>query len=318
MRNYLSVILLFAALMLGACAQPYKGLMKMEFNELQYPYPVKMADLGDGIRLAYVDEGKSEEPILFLHGLGSYLPAWQKNIRDLRDQFRCIAVDLPGYGKSSKGLFPFTMEFYADVIVKFMDALNIPRATIAGHSMGGQIAMVMALKYPERVSRLILVSPAGFELFTPGEKAWLKEVMTPEFVQLTPVQQIRANVVSNFYNMPKDAEFMVTDRIALRDARDFLKYCYAVSKSVAGMVDQPVFEVLEKISQPTLILFGENDNLIPNRILHGGRTRDIAEIGHAKIPNSRLVMIPRCGHFLQFEKPEIFNQAITRFLKDTR
>ena len=308
-------ILLVIGMMFSSCMRPYKNLDTIEFSELNYLFPVKIAELSDNIQIAYVDEGSGDETIIFVHGLGSYLPAWRKNVSALRNNFRCIAIDLPGYGKSSKGLYPFTMEFYADVIAEFLDNLNIENATIAGHSMGGQIGMVMALKYPQKVTRLILAAPAGFELFTDGEKRWFREVMTIDMVKLTPVQQLRANIVVNFYNMPQDAEFMVSDRIILRKAKDFEKYCYTVVKSVEAMVDQPVYDFLEKITQPTLIIFGENDNLIPNRYLHGGKTYNVAKIGNEKIPDSKLVMIPCCGHFAQFEKPEVFNKAVIDFIK---
>ncbi|GAB4328825.1 MAG: alpha/beta hydrolase [Calditrichia bacterium] len=314
MKKKLGFIALLAFILVS-CMQPYKGLKRMNFQELSYPYPVKYVNLDSGIRLAHTDIGTGPA-IVMIHGLGSYLPAWQKNIETLRQRARCIAVDLPGYGKSSKGDYPFSMEFYADVIHEMLQKLGIKEAVIAGHSMGGQIAMVMALKYPEAVKGLVLVDPAGFEAFSAGEKQWFREVMTVDLVKNTPVQQIRANVVANFYNMPSDAEFMITDRIALREDPDFEWYCYAVSRSVAGMVDQPVIDRLNDIRQPTLILFGENDNLIPNPYLHGGKTADIAEIGHKKIPNSRLVIIPECGHFAQFEKPEIVNEAISKFLAE--
>jgi pimeloyl-ACP methyl ester carboxylesterase len=209
----------------------------MEFEDLQYPYEVHKVKLDDGRTIAYVDEGSSDEVIIFVHGLGSYLPAWKKNIEGLKNDFRTIALDLPGYGKSSKELHPGTPEFYADVIVQFMDKLGIEKANISGHSMGGQAAITMALKYPDRVKNLILVAPAGIEEFTEGQKEWFREVMTVQGVKLTPVNTLRANVYANFYNMPDDAEFMITDRIALRDAEQFENYCYTVVQSVNGMVE---------------------------------------------------------------------------------
>ena len=115
--------------------------------------------------------------------------------------------------------------------------------------------------------------------------------------------------------MPEDAEFMITDRIALRGAKEFDNYCYTVVRSVNGMVDQPVYDFLQSIKQETLIIFGENDNLIPNPYLNAGFTEDVADIGKERIPNSKLVMISSCGHFLQFEKPDEFNKAVLDFLK---
>ncbi len=287
----------------------------MEFDELQYPYEVHRVKLDDGRTIAFVDEGTSDKVIIFVHGLGSYLPAWQKNISGLMNDYRTIAIDLPGYGKSSKEPHSGTPEFYADVIAQFLDKQGIEKANIAGHSMGGQAAISMALKYPEKVKSLILVATAGIEKFTEGQKEWFREVMTVNGVKLTPVNQIRANVYSNFYNMPEDAEFMITDRIALRGADQFDNYCYIVVQSVNGMVDQPVVNLLDRITQPTLILFGENDNLIPNPYLNPGFTRDIGEKAKSLIPNSELQIIPDCGHFLQFEKPDAFNKAVRTFLK---
>ncbi|MCX7876827.1 MAG: alpha/beta hydrolase [Melioribacteraceae bacterium] len=306
------ILISLIALIITACS-PYGNLTTMEYEELKYPFEVKKIKLDDGRTLAFADEGKGDV-IVFIHGLGSYSPAWQKNIEKLKEKFRCIAVDLPGYGKSSKEIHSGKMEFYADVVKELLDKLNIEKASIAGHSMGGQIGIVMALKYPDKVKSLILAAPAGFESFTAGQKQWFRDVMTVELVKLTNTQTIRANVVSNFYNMPDDAEFMITDRIAMRGAKDFENYCYTVVRSVNGMVDQPVIDFLEKVKHPTLILFGENDNLIPNPFLNPGKTEDIAKIGAEKITNSKLVMIPECGHFLQFEKPEIFNQAVIDFL----
>lgn len=309
------IILVLTLIWIATACSPYGNLTKMEYDELKYPFSVKKVNLTDGKVMAYMDEGSSKEVIIFIHGLGSYSPAWMKNVAELKNTFRCIAIDLPGYGKSSKEIHTGQMEFYADEIVDMMGKLGIEKANIAGHSMGGQIGMVLAIKYPEKVNKLILVDPAGFESFTSGQKQWFRDVMTVDLVKLTNTQAIRANLVSNFYNMPEDAEFMVTDRIAMRGARDFENYCYAVTRSVHGMVDQPVIDFLDKIKQPTLIFFGENDNLIPNSALNPGLTVDIAKAGAAKIPNNKLIIVPKCGHFMQFEKPQVFNKEVADFLR---
>ncbi len=284
-------------------------------EELEYPYQVKKIMLDDGTRIAYVDEGTGAETIVFIHGLGSYLPAWKKNIEGLKSAFRVIAIDLPGYGKSSKQPHSGKMSYYASVVKAFVEKLNLTEVTLAGHSMGGQIAMVAALNYPETVKTLVLIAPAGFEEFNEGQKQWFRNVMTLESVKNTSAEDIQTNLAVNFYNMPKDAEFMITDRLIMRSADDFDHYCYAVVQSVHGMVDEPVLELLPQIRQPALIIFGENDNLIPNRFLNPGRTSAIAQIGKDKIPNSQLLMIPKAGHFVQFEKPTEVNAAIGEFLK---
>jgi pimeloyl-ACP methyl ester carboxylesterase len=249
-----------------------------------------------------------------IHGLGSYLPAWKKNISELSKNYRVIAVDLPGYGKSSKAPHSGLMTFYAGVIGELIQKLDLGPVNLAGHSMGGQISMVLALEKPELVKRLILVDPAGFESFTAGQKNWFKDVMTPNLVRLTTVEAIESNLASNFYRMPEDAKFMIEDRIAMRDASDFDNYCLAVARSVHGMVDEAVLEKIPQIKTPTLIFFGENDMLIPNRYLNPGFTSKIAENGAALIKGSKLVMVPKCGHFMMFEKPEVFNTETRNFI----
>ena len=306
----------FILLLVTACTAPYKNLTKINsMNELKYDYAVHYADLSGDIKLAYVDEGKGKETILMIHGLGSYLPAWKKNISELSKYYRVIAVDLPGYGKSSKLPHSGLMSFYAGVIAEFIQKLDLGPVNLAGHSMGGQISMVLALEKPELVKRLILVDPAGFEAFTAGQRNWFKDVMTPNLVRLTTVDAIETNLASNFYRMPDDALFMIEDRIAMRDASDFEAYCLAVARSVHGMVEEPVLEKLTRIKMPTLIFFGENDMLIPNRYLNPGFTSKIANPGAGLIKGSKLVMVPKCGHFMMFEKPDVFNTETRSFIQ---
>ena len=311
----LKTIVPFIFLLITACT-PYKNLTKISsMDEVKYDYTVKYAELSNSIKLAYIDEGKGTETILMIHGLGSYLPAWKKNIGELSKTYRVIAIDLPGYGKSSKLPHSGLMTFYAGVVSEFIKKLDLGAVNLAGHSMGGQIAMVLALEKPEQVKRLILVDPAGFEAFHAGQKNWFKDVMTPNLVRLTTVDAIETNLASNFYRMPDDAKFMIEDRIAMRDAKDFEAYCLAVARSVHGMVDEPVLDKLSAISMPTLIFFGENDMLIPNRYLNPGFTSRIAEKGACLIKGSKLIMVPKCGHFMMFEKSEVFNSETRNFIQ---
>lgn len=88
------------------------------------------------------------------------------------------------------------------------------------------------------------------------------------------------------------------DRLAMRGALDFEGYCYIIPKRVEGMVDQPVFDLLPNIKQPVLVVFGANDNLIPNRFLNAGTTKKVAEAGVEKLPNAKLVLLPKTGYFV--------------------
>ena len=82
------------------------------------------------------------------------------------------------------------------------------------------------------------------------------------------------------------------------------------------MIDEPVLDVLHKINHKTLILFGENDGLIPNAYLHGGCTEDIANFAVEEMPNAKLLLVPECGHMLQFEKSDVANEAIIDFMNN--
>ncbi len=314
--KYLLISVMVIAMMVTGCAtSKYYHLEKKEYDDFDYGFATKKIQVRN-IRVAIIDEGSSDRVLLLIHGLGSYAKGWKKNIPELAKKYRVIAVDLPGYGKSDKGFYPYTLPFYAQVLTELLTELKIDKASFAGHSMGGQIAMVTSLLYPDRVDRLVLISPAGFERFTVGEGAWMSKAMTPEFVHDTPIRNIDINLKANFYKYPEDASFMITERIQMRGARDFDNYCYAVSKNVAAMLDYPVWDKLTRIKHKTLIFFGENDGLIPNPFLHGGNTADIAAIGHSQIPDNQLILIPQCGHFVQFEKADVVNPAIIKFLED--
>ena len=284
------------------------------FDELDYPYETKKLDLADNLSIAYMDEGQGD-PIIFIHGLGSYAPAWKKTIAELSQSHRCIAIDLPGYGKSSKGNYEGSMTYYADIVKRITEKLKLKKVTLAGHSMGGQISILASVAYPEMVDKLMLFSPAGFETFTAGQKDWFRDVLTPRGVALTPVDVLISNVGYNFYDFPNDAQFMVDDRIAMRTAEGFDLYCHQIVKSINGMVDEPVFDYLKDIKAPTLVIFGSQDNLIPNRFLNPGKTQKIAQLGADEIPNCKLAMIDKAGHFAHFEKSVEVNSILKEFLK---
>ncbi len=308
------IILLSGWLIMSCATSRFYHLPTVEFEDFDYGYDVKYKQVKN-IRVAMIDEGSSDQVLILIHGLGSNAKGWIKNIPELSKEYRVIVLDLPGYGKSQKGYFEFSMDFYAEVLKELIDQLNAGSVTLVGHSMGGQIAITSALNYPDMVDNLVLISPAGIEKFTEGEAAWFKKAVTAEFVKDTPIRNIDINLKSNFYNYPQDAEFMITERIQMRGAEGFDLYCYAVAQNVAAMVDGLVYDRLSDIKQPTLIIFGENDGLIPNPYLHGGFTEDIGKIGDELIPDSKLIMVPECGHFVQFEKAAVVNQAILNFLE---
>jgi pimeloyl-ACP methyl ester carboxylesterase len=113
----------------------------------------------DGIVLRFVTEG-SGAPVLLLHGLGGFAAVWRHNIPVLGRHATAIALDLPGFGRSSKPPGPYPLAFFARAIEAFRRALGLDRLTLVGHSMGGAVALAYALEYPSRVGRLALVGAA--------------------------------------------------------------------------------------------------------------------------------------------------------------
>ncbi len=222
--KHLVLLLTVTAMILSGCATSrYYHLGSREFDDFDYGFATKKVQVRN-IQVACIDEGRSDRVLVLIHGLGSSAKGWGRNIPELAKHYRVIAVDLPGYGKSDKGFYPYTLPFYAQVLTELLSELKVQKAVFVGHSMGGQIAMVTSLLYPERVDKLA------------------------------------------------------------------------------------------RIRYETLIFFGQNDNLIPNSALHGGSTESIAQIGAGQIPKNKLIMVPECGHFVQFEKPEVVNPAIVEFV----
>ncbi|MGE5432105.1 MAG: alpha/beta fold hydrolase [Syntrophomonadaceae bacterium] len=290
--------------------------MLSAFPEIKYTFPFKTLQLDDGISIAYTDEGQGERTIILIHGLSSYIPAWKRNIAELSLHFRTIAIDLPGYSKSGRGVHPGKMSFYADVIRKFILKLGLNKVTLLGHSMGGQISLTMALRYPDLIDRLVLAAPAGLEKFTEKEIGLIKRNTSPELYSSFSDHQVRKNYEANFYAMPHEAEEMVQDRILMKSSAGFMDYCRVVVNSLYGMLDEPVCENLDKIKCGTLIIFGKNDLLVPHPVLHRDLTPEIlAQHAAAKIPDCELILLDKCGHFLQFEKPEEFNTSVLNFLQ---
>ena len=282
-----------------------------ELTQLKYPYPVQYLQLKNNLQIAYIDEGIGETTLVFIHGLGSYLPSWKKNIDVLSKTNRCIALDLPGYGKSDKPVDQISLKLYAETIQELITKLKLKDVILVGHSMGGQVAITTALNSPELFQKLILFAPAGIEQFNDAEANLIKNFTKPETFQSKSDDQVRQDLEYNFFKMPEDAEFMVKDRIQMKDANDFSAYCEAVSKSVSAMLDEPVYEQTKNLKTSVLIVFGENDNLIPNKILHPqSTTQQIIEKAKELIPNVKTIVIPEAGHFGHFEKAEVYNQII--------
>lgn len=284
-----------------------------------YPFPIQKITLQSGDELAYMKTGTADTTILMIHGMGSYSPSWGKMMNILSKKYTCIAIDLPGYGHSANKENAGSMGFFSGVVDEVILQLNLKNVVIAGLSMGAQIAMYRSIHNPGNELALILMSPAGFETFSEADRKWFSTYVTPHFLKLQTDEQIRNNFHANFTVFPEDAEFMISDRMVLKNSPAFDDYCQLIANCVQGMLQSPVFDQLDQIKVPTLVLYGAEDKLIPNRILHPTlTTEDVAQSGHSRIPNSRLFMIPGSGHMLSWEGNKEASEFIVRFIDNLK
>jgi len=280
-----------------------------------YPDDVETTTV-DGRSIAFVDRG-SGPPLLFVHGLGSNLSLWRETMDAFEDSHRVLALDLPGYGLSGKEGVPGTVFFFANVVTEFLDERGVDEVTYVGVSMGGQVGLTLALEAPERVRRLVLVSPAGIEPFTSEEAAALKETTTAEGIVNSTDEQVRQNVALNFATWSDEYNWLIEQRYALSERDDFEAYATANARSVAGMLEGDARNRLTEIDAPALVLFGAGDKLIPNQYLHEGMTTtDVAERAEERLPNAKVQVVDGAGHLLMLERPSVFRDALHRALND--
>lgn len=270
----------------------------------------------DSTSINYIDKGVGQ-PILMIHGLGGNASHWKSIIENLSTSNRCIAIDLPGYGGSDiiQNLEPKkALQTYANIAVQLLTFLKLNKVTLMGHSMGGQVALILALQEPTLINQLILISPAGLETFTESESAFLSKYTTPSFYESQDSITIERNYKANFYRSNQEMNRLIQERINLKKCVGFSNYCSQITLGVQGMLSSPVKSRLPFIQQKTLIVFGENDSLIPNKLLHPALTvSDIANIGKL-IPNVAIAMIPEAGHLLPLDQPAALTKMIKKFI----
>jgi len=286
--------------------------------EFTYPYKTNYADLPGDCRIAYIDEGKGERTLLFIHGLANYALVWKKNIDYLKQYYRCIAIDLPGNGLSDKNPHPFSMKFFAEGVNNFISTIKLKNVTIVGHSMGGQVAMTTLINYPNCAESLVLCSPAGFEEFTSMEKTLYHNAMhLIEFIS-SDENNLRKTIESSFYRYNAQGENMIKELVALMKTYNPGYYSKMVEACIKAMLEESVHQKLNQIKQATLILFGNKDALIPNKLIHHTTTEKLAAEAVTRMPNATLKMIPDCGHFVQWEKADEVNKYIIHFLEEIK
>ncbi|HMF55374.1 MAG TPA: alpha/beta hydrolase [Pyrinomonadaceae bacterium] len=264
----------------------------------QAPKPVDHEATIYGQKIHYVEAG-SGPVVILLHGLGGNTTNWALNIAPLAQKFRVIVPDQLGFGASSRPFINYRVGTYVDFLDGLYKELRIERASLVGNSMGGWIAVAYALAHPEKVERLVLIDAAGYALPANIDASTLS-ALNP-----STREDMRKLASLVFYNkqFTTDAavDFMLTERMTASDGYTIQSLIESIKRH-EDLLDNR----LAAIKQPTLIIWGRSDGLLP-----------LAEWGerfHREIQGSQLLVIEQAGHVPQVEQAVQFNAAVIKFL----
>jgi pimeloyl-ACP methyl ester carboxylesterase len=263
----------------------------------------------DGHSTHYIEKGAGE-PVILIHGFffNSYL--WNKNIDALADKFKVYAIDLWGFGYSTRDPMDYCYPLYADQLLKFMDALDIQKASLIGQSMGGGTSIFFSVNHRDRVNKLILVDPAGIPNPLPilGKITNLPKVgefllgMKSDFyrkmvLSTTFIHDKGVITESYFENVTRFHKIKGTTEILLKILRKQFFHTLPDEIHRLGEMDVPI-----------LIIFGRHDKAIP---LERG------EEMHNILRGSRLEIFEDAGHCPHDEQSQKFNQLAVDFLSSS-
>jgi len=262
----------------------------------------KYLNVADDFRFHYYDEGNGDV-VVFLHGSGTGASGhtnFKNNFIALRDAgFRVILLDLPGYGFSSKPEdVIYSLDYFNEKIMQFLDALKIDKFSLIGNSLGGALSIDLGLKYPDRINKLILMAPGGIEdrevyNSMPGIKKLLTDFLGGEMDQ--------SKIEGLLELFPFDSSIVNDEMI-----EDRMQILPLMNTQVMATMDIPNMESqLPSITQPVLAFWGMNDQFIP---ISGAM-----KIGDG-CPNAQIMLFSQCGHWVMIEQEKNFNNACINFL----
>jgi pimeloyl-ACP methyl ester carboxylesterase len=267
----------------------------------------------DGTPVNYVDLGEGElEPIVFVHGLGGQWQNFLENLPRAAQERRVIALDLPGFGCTPMPRDGITISGYGRCVDSLCEKLSLGRVDMVGNSMGGYVAAEVAIQFPERIDQLILVSAAGI---TSADIAH-RPILTAGRIATAMVSYGAARH-RHIASRPK-SRHMALALVArypslLRADLAFEGFFKGAGKAgfdaaLRACLDYDFRDRVPDIRQPTLIVWGEKDSIIP--------VRDAAEFERL-IPDSRKVVMTDTGHIPMAERPQAFNDVMMEFLAET-
>jgi len=301
----LALLVALALLLFGKSDIPVEVLSEKYANA-----PSRFTEV-QGMKVHYRDEGPANDtlPIVLLHGTGASLHTFDAWTRELSQVRRVIRLDLPAFGLT--GPFPtrdYSMESFTLFLSDFLDRVGVDKAVVAGNSFGGQIAWNFTLAHPDRVKKLVLIDASGYPSKSKSRPIAFRiaeiPVLNKMLTLITPRSLAKASVLNVYYDKSKVTPELI-DRyfeLTLREGNR-----QALVDRIQTELPVDAHEAISNIEVPTLVLWGKNDLLIP--IENARRFND-------DIPNSRLVLIDKCGHVPMEELPQKSLEPLKEFLKE--
>ena len=252
----------------------------------------------DGNSIRFLEEGDSDHVLLLIHGLGASAERWEHVIPLFSKKHRVIVPDLVGFGHSEKPSVDYTTDYFADFMYKFVSKMQIKNFSIIGSSLGGQIGAEFTSNHNDLVKKLVLVSPSGImKHSTPALDTYIMAALYPNnesatmaFQTMSGQTQIDEELITGFVErmkMPNAKMAFMSTLLGLRDA-------------------EVITEKLGMITIPTLIVWGENDPVIPIKY---------SESFVSSINDCRFYKMVKCGHTPFVEDPKGFFDLVSDFLK---
>jgi pimeloyl-ACP methyl ester carboxylesterase len=263
----------------------------------------------NGVRVHYQEAGdENATPIILIHGFISSNLIWSHVLEPLAQAgFRAIAPDLPGYGYSDKPAdAKYTIEEQAHAVIGLMDRLGIDQAVIAGASYGGAVASIIALEYPERVKKLVLVGAVTNDdakkkfLLRVSCMPLIGDVATPLFLGSRWILRKRMEDMYRRMGRPINEKMVASRHHLLATSNTHRAMIRTARRWSANRIEREA----SLIRQPTLLVWGDDDGHIP--IENAIRMRDT-------LPNARLIVFRNCGHLPPAEQPERFVEMVSNF-----
>jgi pimeloyl-ACP methyl ester carboxylesterase len=264
-----------------------------------------------GTRVNYCEIG-SGAPIVFVHGLAGCWQNWLENIPHFAERgHRVIALDLPGFGHSPLPLWEISISNYGGLVDDFCEALNLRACALVGNSMGGFVSAEVAIREPEWVQRLVLVSAAGIShARMRSEPAEMAARMAITAAPLAFRFRDRSLRRPNLRRLMFRNIFDAPERLPPELLWEFFHHAMRAPgflPAVQGLVGYDFLDRLERVQIPTLIVWGRDDRVVP---------ADDADGYARRLRNSRVVIFDRCGHCPMAERPARFNRLLEQFLAE--